>query len=101
MTKRADIKVSLLKELGKIGEITAHLSDLIDDYMALWDTKEQLRKDIKKRGVMVEYDNGGGQVGTKKNECVVELPKISKRMTDLLTFLNIEGIDEGDGDYEV
>lgn len=66
--------------------------DLVEDYMALWDTKEELIKSIKKDGAMVF-----GKYGLKKNDAISELPKISKRMTDILEVLKVELTEIGDG----
>ena len=35
--------------------------------MDFWDLENELIADIKKRGAIVEYNNGGGQKGQKKN----------------------------------
>lgn len=75
---------------------TAYWTDLVDDYLALWDAKEDLIKSIKEDGAMVE-----GRYGKKKNDAIAELPKVSKRMTDILLVLNIKFDDEGDDGDDV
>ena len=50
-----------------------HFEDLLNDYMSLYEIKNMLIKDIEKRGVTVEYNNGGGQKGIKKNDSIEQL----------------------------
>lgn len=66
MAKRTDIKKDLLDQLERNGVFGKQYTDLVDDYMALWDIKNKLIKDIQKRGVTVEWSNGPSQSGFKK-----------------------------------
>lgn len=77
--------------------------DLIEDYMTLWLTKELLSADIRERGVSVEYDNGGGQRGRKKNESIDLMVKVNSQMLKLLAELGLTpaGETDGDGDDEL
>lgn len=83
------IKTDLLTQLERNGAVGAHFEDLVDDYMALWDAKNKLIKDIKKRGVVTEYNNGGGQSGVKRNDSVTDLIKVNAQMSKLLQALNL------------
>ncbi len=83
------IKEDLNQKLENSGCIGKYFEDLIDDYMNLWLTKEGLSNDIKSRGVVVVYDNGGGQKGKKKNDSVSELVKVNQQMLKLLFALNL------------
>jgi len=65
---REQIKQDLTDQLERQGVYGRHFLDLIEDYMALWDTKNALISDIKKRGVMIKYQNGENQWGYKKND---------------------------------
>nr|BDD47243.1 hypothetical protein 13 [Bacillaceae bacterium] len=97
-TKRQLIKDDLLQQLSDNGIFRQHFIDLIDDYMALWDTKNKLIKDIKKRGAMIEWRNSDTQFGYKKNDAVSELPKINKQMLSLLKELGLQAVViKGDG----
>ncbi|MNF12743.1 hypothetical protein D3C80_2143430 [compost metagenome] len=65
-----------------------------------------LHADVKKRGVMVKYDNGGGQAGYKKNDCIAEMVKVSAQMLKILSELNLKPpktsggeIPNGEEDY--
>ncbi len=100
--KRTEIYESLYNALEKKGLTAAYFVDLLDQYMVLWDIQRKLTKDINERGPVVEWQNGANQKGLRKNDSIVELPKISKRMTDILRQLEIDcyietGSSEGDG----
>lgn len=86
---RNEIKNDLLAQLSKNGVTGTHFTDLVDDYMSLWDTKNELIKDIKKRGVVTVYNNGGGQSGVKRNDSVTDLIKVNAQMSKLLQSLNL------------
>ncbi|HEM1590201.1 TPA: terminase, partial [Listeria monocytogenes] len=38
----------------------------------------------------VEYDNGGGQKGTRKNDSALLLQKYTKQAMDILQFLSLK-----------
>lgn len=85
-----DIKAYLIEQLESKGADTPAFLAMVDEYMDLFEIKEALRKDIKKRGVCVYYDNGGGQRGAKRNDCVDQILKVSKQMTAILSTLEIK-----------
>lgn len=99
--KAKRIRENLLEELKKGGNLTEYYTDLADDYISLWTTKELLKKDIEERGVRIRYDNGGGQKGMKKNESVEQLIKINAQMLKLLSELGITPSAVGYGGSEV
>ena len=93
-----NIEASLRKQAREIGLTQAHYSDLINDYMSLWDVKNKLIDDINQRGVSVQ-----GMHGKKKNDSVTELNKTNAQMLKLLSELGLDaakmekiGGDEGD-----
>lgn len=96
------IEASLLEQLEVNKIDMEYNTDLIGDYMALWLTKCMLIDDINKRGVTVNYNNGGGQKGKKKNESVAELTKVNTQMLKILDSLGLKPIyviaDVGDVD---
>jgi len=99
----ADIKKDLLDQLDRNGTVGKYYTDLVDDYMDLWVTKNLLIEDIKKRGVTVTYNNGGGQKGRKKNDSVEQLIKVNAQMLKLLSEIGIkptqtDGTDGEDDD---
>lgn len=101
MAKKTDIKKDLINQLERNGVYGNHYLDLINDYMCLWDIKNKLIRDIKKRGVSVAYQNGPNQFGFKKNDSIGELNKTNGQMLKILNELglrasNIEPADDGD-----
>ena len=89
-TQRKKIETDLIKQLEGMGIYNEYYSDLVNDYMDLWDIKNNLIQDIKDRGVTTEYNHGGGQRGVKQNESIQGLVKISDRMSKLLITMGIK-----------
>lgn len=97
-----EIKNDLLDQLDRNGTTGKYYVDLVCDYMDLWITKCLLVEDIQERGVSVEYDNGGGQKGRKKNDSVEQRIKVNAQMLKLLSELGIKPTQTGgDGDDEM
>ncbi|MGM7637532.1 P27 family phage terminase small subunit, partial [Bacillus sp. Hm123] len=98
---RKNIESSLRKQAEENGITQAHYSDLINDYMSLWDVKNKLIADIDERGVTVEVQSGRS-VNKKKNDSVTELNKTNAQMLKLLSELGLDASkveklgDEGD-----
>lgn len=88
MTK-AKIKASLNKQLDDMGANIDHYSDLVSDYCALWSVKEQLIKDIEKRGVVYKDFSSVGVEMQKNNPSVKELVGVNKQMLNLLKELGL------------
>lgn len=85
-----EIEQDLIDQLERNGTVGKYYFDLIGDYMRLWNTKNMLLDDIEKRGVSVEYNNGGGQTGIKKNESVDQVLRVNAQMLKLLDSLDIK-----------
>lgn len=88
----ADIEKDLKNQLTRMGSDSAYTIDLVHDYMEFWVTKCLLEDDVRTRGVMVTYNNGGGQKGKKKNDSVELKIKVTQQMTAILDKLNIKTI---------
>ncbi len=96
---REQIRQDLIDQLERQGIYGRHYLDLVEDYMALWDTKNDLIRDIKERGVTVRYQNGQNQWGHKKNDSVDNLVKVNKQMLMLLKELGLRAENfEADSD---
>jgi hypothetical protein len=92
-TRRMRVRDALHKQLNQNEMTAAYWYDLVEDYMKFWDLKEELQSSIRRKGAMITVKNGS-QEFYKRNDAVVELPKISKRMTDILDRLDIRVNDE-------
>lgn len=97
-----EIEKDLLDELEANGTCGKFFEDMVQDYMAMYVTKTLLVKDIQKRGTIVEYNNGGGQCGFKKNESVDMFNKTNAQMLKLLSELGLKAnaAVNGGGDDE-
>lgn len=94
--KYIHIKQSLLDQLEAQGKNSAFYVDLVDDYMDFYTTKTRLIDNVHNKGVMIKYDNGGGQKGQKKNDAIELALKVNRQMLTLLDYLNAKD-DEGIG----
>ena len=88
-----NIRNDLLNQLSSNKIKGRHYSDLVEDYMSLWITKNLLVRDINERGVSIAWNNGGGQKGRKKNDSVSELTKVNAQMLKLLNELGLKPSD--------
>lgn len=86
---RKAIQDDLTDQLERNGTTGQYYSDLVNDYLKLWDTKNLLIKDIEARGVTVESVTAAG-VNLKKNDSVDQLIKLNAQMLKLLDSLGID-----------
>lgn len=95
------IRQDLLDQLRRNGTEGAYYADLVEDYMSMWVSKQLAAEDIQRRGIMVDYNNGGGQSGKKKNDSVEVQIKLNAQMLKVLSELGIkptQGNGAGDDD---
>lgn len=97
----AEIKGDLIRQLKQNQTAGRFYTDLIEDYMDLWLTKNLLLADIKTRGVTVRYNNGGGQSGCKKNDSVEQVLKVNTQMLRILDSIGIKPTTSGDDEDEL
>jgi phage terminase small subunit len=97
--KRADILTSLKKQLALKGAALSHYEDLLSDYMELYDVKNKLVRDIKKRGVTYQDYSAAGKLIWKNNPSVKELTGVSRQMLAILKELKLS-TDEAGGEVD-
>ena len=90
ITKRSEIKKDMLDQLERNGVYGSQYTDLVDDYVSMWDIKNKLLKDIRKRKIDIKWDNGGGQSGVKKNDSLTHLYKINAEMSNIRKELGLQ-----------
>jgi len=99
------IKKDLLNQLNGNGVRGNHYVDLIEDYMSMWDIKNQLIKNIVDKGVSIRYQNGENQFGYKKNDSISELNRTNRQMLTILNDLGLKAADikvvDNDDDIEL
>lgn len=98
--KRKLIHADLLQQLSDNGVKGNHFTDLVNDYLSLWDLKQKLIYDIAERGAMIEWQNSETQKGYKKNDSVSEFPKVNKQMLALLKELGLQAVNKVDDDED-
>lgn len=88
--KKRDIIESLIEQLKKKQADISPFLDLIDDYMALYDIKKQLKTDIRKRGVSYETESASGKATiVKQNQSIKDLVAVNKQMLMILDKLGL------------
>ena len=95
----SEIKIDLLNQLIANETYGKHYEDLVNDYMELWNIKNNLIKDIKERGVAVKWTNGK-QHGVKKNDSISELNKTNAQMLKILSELGLKPSPKASDDYD-
>lgn len=74
-----------LKKQMKVNNTTARYhADLVQDYLSLWDLKNELFDDIRENGIQVM-----GMHGPKSNPSITDLHKTNDRMLRILDALNL------------
>ena len=94
-----NIRMDLLDQLERNCTTGRYYTDLVEDYMAMWMAKSLAIQDVRERGIVVFYDNGGGQCGKKKNDSVELQMKLNAQMLRLLSEMGIRP-SQGDGEED-
>jgi phage terminase small subunit len=96
-TRRMRIRKDLLEQLKRNEKDSNLYGDLVEDYLALWEFKEDLKAEIKKYGVRVDWQNGT-QSGRRTNSALADLRAINKQMISILKSLGLDTPLSGDLD---
>ena len=91
---------SLLKQLEENETNEDRYIDLINDYMKMWNIKNELIQDIEYRGSVIFWSNGKQQ-GEKSNDSVKLLLNVNNQMLKILSELNLKPVTTGDGDDDI
>lgn len=100
---RKAVRKSLVEQLKAKGADIDLYKDQVNDYMMMWDLKEQLKDDIKENGLRMKYKAANGGSVEKDNPSVKQIPLINKQMLMLLKQLDISTdkvVKEGGGDSD-
>lgn len=98
--QREKVHASLLEQLAFKNAETECFSDLALDYMSLWDTKNALIADIRKRGVMFKDVSSVGVEMMKNNPSVKELVMVNRQMLMLLKELGLSTANAAGGEVD-
>lgn len=101
--QRNKIEKDLLEQLDEEDRTISHYKELIKDYLFMWDTIQELKLDIKERGVSIYWQNSETQFGHKKNDSMREMTSISQQMLRIRDHLGIKPskAEEADEDEEI
>ena len=95
------IHKDLLDQLERNCTTGQYYCNLAEDYMDMWIAKCLAVDDVRKRGISVPYQNGGGQSGMKKNDSVELQIKLNAQMLKLLAEMGIKPSQGEGGDDEL
>lgn len=95
---REKIRQDLLDQLESDGTVGQYYTDLVDDYMSMWDAKNELMEDIRDRGAVVEYTSNTGVSNMKRNESIDQQLKVNAQMLKMLDALGIKPSTGGEED---
>ena len=87
--QRNKLEKDLLEQLGE-KQNNSHYKELIKDYLFMWDTIQELKLDIEKRGVSVYWQNSETQYGYKKNDSIREMTTVNNQMLKILNDLGLK-----------
>lgn len=88
--RRAELEKSLLENLESRGMVEDVYRDKVQEYMGLWDRLQDLRMDIKKRGVTVMDEKRGMMV---ENRSVSLEVQVSRQMLAIYAALGFKAKD--------
>lgn len=100
MATRKKIVESLREQLAMKGAEMAHYTDLLDDYMSLWDIKNKLIADIETRGTSYQDSSSAGKIMWKNNPSVKELVMVNRQMLSILKELKLSTDEAGGGNAD-
>lgn len=95
------LEKSLKEQLKRKGAYEYHFEKMVDDYISLFETKEELKNDVKEKGAtLTEYNVKGFEVH-KTNPSIAEITRVNAAMLKILDNLGIradDNIPKGDED---
>lgn len=107
MANRDEIRQDLLDQLERNGTVGKFYTDLVEDYMGLYDVKTGLFADIRERGEKVPAVTAAGlETGKKTNDSVTDLLKVNAQMLKIMDSLGLDTDQptntggDGDGDAD-
>nr|DAQ35604.1 MAG TPA: terminase small subunit [Caudoviricetes sp.] len=85
---RKKIMEDLLDQLERCGTVGTYYTDMVTDYMKLWDTKNRLIADIEDRGVIVSSVSQSIVNNIKKAGPISELVEQNSKMLEMASEEN-------------
>lgn len=99
--KIIDIRTDLRQQLEDMNKYGKVYDDLIEDYLQMVKTKDNLKQDIKEKGLRYKVKTGNGFMQVKPNESIPNFIKVNNQMLKVLESLGLKAPPDGDqGDDE-
>lgn len=99
--KIIQIRTDLQDQLNDMNKYGKFYDDLIEDYIQMVKTKDDLKQDIKEKGLRYKVKTGNGFMQVKPNESIPNFIKVNNQMLKVLESLGLKAPPEGDpGDDE-
>lgn len=89
LSRLKKVKADMLKKLKDMGADQPVYTDLVEDYLQLWETKEALLQDIKYRGVTLRTQTKDGTYKESKNPSITEVKTVNTQMLNILKLLGL------------
>lgn len=86
---KEQVEKSLIEQLETMGAKLPFFESLVADYMALWKIADDLKADIKTRGVVYKDFSSVGVEMMKNNPSTKELTMVNRQMLSILKELNL------------
>lgn len=84
------IRTDLTNQLLEQNRFGKQFEDMVEDYIFLVKLKENLQKDIDKKGIRYTVQTGNGFKQQKPNESVVNILKVNNQMLKILQDLDLK-----------
>lgn len=94
---RSAIKRDLLEQLERNCTTGEYYANLVEDYMTMWDVKNELADDLVKNGAVRERHYANGGVAMENSKSTDQLLKVNAQMLKLLDSLGIKPAQLEDG----
>lgn len=99
--KIIEIRTDLKQQLEDMNKYGKFYDDLIEDYIQMVKMKDNLKADIKEKGIRFKVKTGNGFMQVKPNESVQNFLKVNNQMLKILDSLGLKAPPESDpGDDE-
>lgn len=79
----------MLDQLDRNGKVGHQYTDMVEDYLTMWDTKNGLADDLKENGVVRTRYYSNGTSTPENSKSVEQFIKVNARMSALLSELGM------------
>ena len=84
------LRESMFETLEQRGALTPLAADKVEEYLDFWVQRQQLREDVRSRGLTVTDERGRSM----ENRSVSLGVQVARQMMDILRYLNLTQLPE-------